>query len=329
MSKYFDGELLSAYEDLNKEFECKNDNVKLHEKIVELQKQLEEQTKTIQSLVEAQKYLEESASYQMFLDNQKRLKEKIKILNRLKKMYLLERTKNDNYHTEKYGLDKPVKELRKIKLNAKEKEIYYKGFDNCERQFATHIAELQKQLKASEQSQKELAINELLKLSKHFVYSEDEMVSDYDLDCYPSELKEEIERRIRSLKRRKKMTKEELQKIYQTIVLKTNGGIDDYVVALCQIGNAISELDNQQQQIVDLQHRLDVAEKALELCERHHIGFENTAIKEQIEWIETRVKENINYFKDQAEKEIKGENNDSRKNSAKSNSRLFKSTCKS
>lgn len=27
MSKYFDGELLSAYEDLNKEFECKKENI--------------------------------------------------------------------------------------------------------------------------------------------------------------------------------------------------------------------------------------------------------------------------------------------------------------
>lgn len=66
----------------------------------------------------------------------------------LKKMYISEKTKNDNYHTKKYGLDKPVQELRKIKLNPKEKEIYYKGFDNCERQFATHIAELQQQLKS-------------------------------------------------------------------------------------------------------------------------------------------------------------------------------------
>lgn len=65
----------------------------------------------------------------------------------LKKMYLSEKQKNDNYHTEKYALDKPVEELRKIKLTPKEKEIYYKGFDNCERQFATHIAELQQQLK--------------------------------------------------------------------------------------------------------------------------------------------------------------------------------------
>ena len=78
----------------------------------------------------------------------KQLKEKEKDNQFLKKMYLSERTKNDNYHTEKYGLDKPVEELRKIKLNPKEKEIYYKGFDNCERQFATQIAELEQQLKS-------------------------------------------------------------------------------------------------------------------------------------------------------------------------------------
>lgn len=79
---------------------------------------------------------------------QKQLEEKEKDNQFLKKMYLSERTKNDNYHTEKYGLDKPVEELRKIKLTPKEKEIYYKGFDNCERQFATHIAELQQQLRS-------------------------------------------------------------------------------------------------------------------------------------------------------------------------------------
>lgn len=77
---------------------------------------------------------------------QKQLEEKEKDNQFFKKMYLSEKQKNDNYHTEKYGLDKPVEELRKIKLTPKEKEIYYKGFDNCERQFATHIAELQQQL---------------------------------------------------------------------------------------------------------------------------------------------------------------------------------------
>lgn len=79
---------------------------------------------------------------------QKQLEEKEKDNQFLKKMYLSEKTKNDNYHTEKYALDKPVEELRKIKLTPKEKEIYYKGFDNCERQFATHIAELTQQLKS-------------------------------------------------------------------------------------------------------------------------------------------------------------------------------------
>ena len=118
------------------------------EEIAELQKQLEEKEKTIQGLIEAQKYLEESASYQMFLDIQKQLEEKEKDNQFFKKMYLSEKQKNDNYHTEKYALDKPVEELRKIKLTPKEKEIYYKGFDNCERQFATHIAELEQQLQS-------------------------------------------------------------------------------------------------------------------------------------------------------------------------------------
>lgn len=77
---------------------------------------------------------------------QKQLEEKEKDNQFFKKMYLAEKQKNDNYHTEKYALNKPVEELRKIKLTPKEKEIYYKGFDNCERQFATHIAELQQQL---------------------------------------------------------------------------------------------------------------------------------------------------------------------------------------
>ena len=59
--------------------------------------------------------------------------------------------------------------------------------------------------------------------------------------------------------------------------------------------------------ISDLQHRLDVAEKALELCERYHIGFKDATLEEQVVWRETRVKENINYFKEKAEKELKGE----------------------
>ncbi len=43
------------------------------------------------------------------------------------------------------------------------------------------------------------------------------------------------------------MNKKELQKRYQEIVLKTNGGNEDYVVALCQIASAINELDESKQ----------------------------------------------------------------------------------
>lgn len=45
------------------------------------------------------------------------------------------------------------------------------------------------------------------------------------------------------------MNKQELQKKYQEIVLKTNGGNDDYVVALCQIGSLIGQLDEPKQDI--------------------------------------------------------------------------------
>lgn len=109
---------------------------------------------------------------QQIAELQKQLQEKEKDNQFFKKMYLSEKQKNDNYHTEKYGLDKPVEELRKIKLTPKEKEIYYKGFDNCERQFATHIAELQKQLEEKEKeirqldNEKGMLLNNSMKLLK-------------------------------------------------------------------------------------------------------------------------------------------------------------------
>lgn len=49
-------------------------------------------------------------------------------------------------------------------------------------------------------------------------------------------------------------------------------------------------------EIDDLKTKLAITEKALELCERHHIGFENATLKEQVDWREERVKENIKYF---------------------------------
>ena len=65
------------------------------------------------------------------------------------------------------------------------------------------------------------------------------------------------------------MSKEELFKKYQEILLKTNGGADDYVVALCQISNLIKEFAEEKgQQITDLQSQLTIIQKALELaCE--------------------------------------------------------------
>lgn len=132
---------------------------KLGEKNSELRKQLEASETQNKRVLEKLELITKSNQ-----ELQKQLEEKEKDNQFLKKMYLSEKQKNDNYRSEKYGLDKPVEELRKIKLNPKEKEIYYKGFDNCERQFATHIAELQQQLKSQpeeivEKIRKELAIN--------------------------------------------------------------------------------------------------------------------------------------------------------------------------
>lgn len=56
-----------------------------------------------------------------------------------------------NYKTEKYGLDKTIQELRKIKLSLPEKEWYYKGFENCERQMSSHIADLTLEVKELKQ----------------------------------------------------------------------------------------------------------------------------------------------------------------------------------
>ena len=126
---------------------------------------------------------------QQIAEIQKQLEEKEKDNQFFKKMYLSEKQKNDNYHTEKYALDKPVEELRKIKLTPKEKEIYYKGFDNCERQFATHIAELEQQLEEKEKelrqldNEKGMLLNNSMKLLKE---------KDDKLKSYPAEIVKKI-----------------------------------------------------------------------------------------------------------------------------------------
>lgn len=56
MSKYFDGEILSAYEDLNKEFEYKKENTKLQQQIIELKEQLKSQPKEIVEKINGEIY---------------------------------------------------------------------------------------------------------------------------------------------------------------------------------------------------------------------------------------------------------------------------------
>ena len=110
------------------------------------------------------------------------------------------------------------------------------------------------------------------------------------------------------------MSKEELFKKYQEIVLKTNGGADDYVVALCQISNLIKEFaEEKDQQITDLQKQLAITEKALELaCERvkyfeemqdREMGFDDFFGYESNYDLQGIVEQ----YKEQVEKEIKGE----------------------
>lgn len=133
----------------------------------------------------------------------KQLEEEEKDNKFLEKICLSEKTKNDNYHTEKYGLDKPVQELRKIKLKPEEKDIYYRGFDNCERQFATHIAELQQQLKETKVDLS-LARNEIdtLKgnltiLNEHKKIIEEQYLEKCkQLKSQPAEIVEKIKKQI-------------------------------------------------------------------------------------------------------------------------------------
>ena len=107
------------------------------------------------------------------------------------------------------------------------------------------------------------------------------------------------------------MSKEELFKKYQEIVLKTNGGADDYVVALCQISNLIKDYaEEKDQQITDLQKQLAITEKALELaCEEITGSCEYCSYKTRIECpVEADcLDEKINYFKTKAKEMMKSE----------------------
>ena len=107
------------------------------------------------------------------------------------------------------------------------------------------------------------------------------------------------------------MSKEELFKKYQEIVLKTNGGADDYVVALCQISDLIKDYaEEKDQQITDLQSQLTIIQKALELACREITGScEYCSYKTRIECpVEADcLDEKINYFKTKAKEMLESE----------------------
>ncbi len=74
------------------------------------------------------------------------------------------------------------------------------------------------------------------------------------------------------------MNKQELQKKYQEIVLNTNGGNEDYVVALCQIANAINELDESKQD-TKWQQLKEWLNKCCNLKEKNtYMSFETTIL---------------------------------------------------
>ena len=109
------------------------------------------------------------------------------------------------------------------------------------------------------------------------------------------------------------MSKEELFKKYQEIVLKTNGGADDYVVALCQISNLIKEFaEEKDQQITDLQKQLAITEKALELACDYLVsnGNEDDELYKLVQNIyadDEYLATKINYFKTKAKEMLESE----------------------
>lgn len=112
-----------------------------------------------------------------------------------------------------------------------------------------------------------------------------------------------------------KMSKEEFFKKYKEIILKTNGGNDDYVVAICQISNLINEFANEQEkQLIDLQSQLaekeelkqQLAEKEKEI--EYQESMKILAVKNQnqkaIEQLE-KVKEILIQNADEIDEEYK------------------------
>ncbi len=81
------------------------------------------------------------------------------------------------------------------------------------------------------------------------------------------------------------MNKEELYKKYQEIMLKTNGGVDDYVVALCQISNLLKDYaEEKDQQIRSLEEQSKVIEDF-----KNNYGYTNYDTHEMLEDLQSRA----------------------------------------
>lgn len=90
-----------------------------------------------------------------------------------------------NYKTKKYGLDKTIEELRKMKLSLPEKEWYYKGFENCERQMSSHIADLTLEVKQLKQQLHDLPkkiVEDFYDEIRHRAILEDDYCPDHNLE---------------------------------------------------------------------------------------------------------------------------------------------------
>lgn len=60
-------------------------------------------------------------------------------------------------------------------------------------------------------------------------------------------------------------------------------------------------------EIAEKDKEIEKYKKALEVCVRFYIGFEEATLKDQVSWRETRVKENCEYFIKKAIDQIEGE----------------------
>lgn len=94
------------------------------------------------------------------------------------------------------------------------------------------------------------------------------------------------------------MSREELFKKYQEIILKTNGGADDYVIALCQISDLIRDYSEEKDQQLaqlkaeneNLQQQLKEKDEQLKQA-NEIINNPNTLIFQQEELIESLNKQ--------------------------------------